>query len=93
MTNVCPKCGGEMERGFTTAAGLIGGPKVESRTPQLIFVVPGEPTSLNPVQAFKQGASGEPADRRYFVFGTRCSACGFLELHAAGEHTASTPEV
>jgi hypothetical protein len=65
-----------MERGLTTAAGLIGGPKVEDRVPQLIFVVPGEPT-----------------DRRYFVFGARCTGCGFLELYAAGEHSASTPEV
>jgi hypothetical protein len=82
-----------MERGFTTAAGLIGGPKVESRVPQLIFVVPGEPTSLNPIKAFQQGASGEPEARRYFVFGSRCSACGFLELYAAGEHTSTTTEI
>jgi hypothetical protein len=31
MTTVCPKCGGAMERGFTTAMGLIGGDKSQNQ--------------------------------------------------------------
>jgi len=81
MTTTCPKCGGTLEQGFTTAAGLIGGEKAEGRHAQLIFVVAGTRTSFNPVKAFKQGRADEPANRRYRIFGVRCSHCGFLELY------------
>lgn len=81
LTKTCPKCGGTMERGFTTAAALIGGAKVERRQAQLVFVLPGTATSRNPVKAFKQGMSAEPADRPYRIFGVRCSVCGLLELY------------
>jgi len=77
-----------MERGFTTAAGLIGGAIVESRQAQLVFVVAGMSTSRNPVKAFKQGMSAEPADRRYRIFGVRCSGCGLLELYGDGDPVA-----
>lgn len=80
----CPKCGTAMERGFTTAAGLIGGTKTESRQAQLVFVVPGAAASLNPIKAFKQGLSGEKASREYRILGARCSGCGFLEFYGDG---------
>jgi hypothetical protein len=85
MTTTCPKCSGSMERGFTTAAGLIGGDKIGARQAQLLFVVPGTPTSPNPVRAFKQGLSDEPSTSSYPIVGARCSRCGFLEFYAGGE--------
>ncbi|RIK74425.1 MAG: hypothetical protein DCC68_23085 [Planctomycetota bacterium] len=71
-----------MERGFTTADGLIGGDNSESQTAQLDFVVVGASTSKNPIKAFQQGLSNEPVDRRYGIVGFRCSGCGLLELYA-----------
>jgi hypothetical protein len=50
---------------------------------QVTFVVTGNPTSLNPIKAFKQGAADEPADRRFLLAGARCSGCGFVEFYAA----------
>lgn len=71
-----------MERGFTTATGLIGGNNDESHKPALDFIAIGTPTSANPLEAFRQGLSDEPADRRYGISGFRCTGCGFLELYA-----------
>lgn len=85
MTKTCPKCGGAMERGFTSAAGLIGETTVDSHQPRLLFVIAGTSTSRNPVKAFEQGMSTEQADRRYRIFGVRCSGCGLLELYSDGE--------
>jgi len=85
MKNSCPKCGATMEQGFTTADGLIGGDRAETELSQLIFVVPGAATPSNPIKAFKQGISDEPAARRYRISGVRCSRCGFLEFYGDGE--------
>ena len=81
MAMSCPKCGGDMERGFATASGLIGGAGLEQREARLVFAVPGTPTSLNPLKALKQGLADEPSTRVYRINGERCSACGFLELY------------
>jgi hypothetical protein len=77
----CPRCNGAMERGFTTAAGLVGGDRVETREAQILFVVPGMTTSSNPVEAFKQGLHDEAGDRYYPLVGTRCSSCGLIEFY------------
>jgi hypothetical protein len=71
-----------MEQGFTTAVGLIGGGKLDGKQPHLAFVVVGQPTSSNPLKAFQQGVSGEPANCAYPLWGVRCSQCGFVELYA-----------
>jgi hypothetical protein len=85
MTTMCPKCGGTMERGFTTAFGLFGGDKSEAQEGQLLFIVAGTPTSRAPVKAFRQGLSDEPANRGYRIVGARCSECGFLEFYGDRE--------
>jgi hypothetical protein len=77
-----------MEPGFTTAAGLLFGDKSHTHVAQLVFVVTGTPTVRNPVKAFKQGLSDEPADRRFRIVGARCSHCGFLEFYGDGEQVA-----
>jgi predicted nucleic-acid-binding Zn-ribbon protein len=78
----CPKCGGIVERGFTTALGLIGGDKTEGLVSQLLFVVPGARVASNPIRAFKQGLADEPSNRSYRLNGLRCSNCGFVEFYA-----------
>ncbi len=88
MTMNCPKCNGVMERGFTTASGLMGGDEVEKRKARILFVVPGTNTSLNPVEAFKQGLRGEAKDRYYRLVGCRCSSCGLIEFYGEGEPSA-----
>jgi hypothetical protein len=77
----CSRCGGSLEKGHTDAAvapvyGAYGGAKTG-----LTFVVPGEPTSANPLKAFRQGLDGE-ADRVYWLEGYRCCSCGGVELYA-----------
>jgi hypothetical protein len=47
-----------------------------------MFVVPGTPTSANPVKAFAQGLSDETANQGYLFTGRRCTRCGFVELYA-----------
>ena len=71
-----------MAAGVTTALGLMGEPVTSRKKPRLVFVVPGTPTSPNPVKAFAQGLSDETSDEAYLVRGHRCSRCGFLELYA-----------
>ncbi len=83
--NKCPKCGAEMERGFTTAIGLIGGDKTERERAQLVFVVPGTRTAQNPIAAFNQGLLDAPSTRSFRIEGSRCAACGFLELYASAK--------
>ena len=82
MTTKCPKCGGTMENGFTTAEGLIGGKKLRGQKSQLEFVVSGTPTARNPLEAFRQGTLQEPGDDSYQITGVRCSQCGFIEFYA-----------
>jgi len=66
-----------MERGVTKTKGLFG--SENSPPPQVLFVIPGSPTSSNPIKAFQQGLN-EPGDRSYAVMGVRCTDCGYLEL-------------
>ncbi len=77
-----------MERGFTAAHGLIGGDRAPERGAQILFVVPGTPTSSNPLKAFAQGRAGEAPNRRYGIAGWRCVGCGLLELSADGDPVA-----
>ncbi|HEY8749420.1 MAG TPA: hypothetical protein VIM11_15655 [Tepidisphaeraceae bacterium] len=80
----CPKCGAPVEAGVATAAGLIG-PAPLNPKPRLKFVIPGTPTSLNPITAIKQGLNDEPSARGFWLTGFRCSKCGLVELYAT-EH-------
>ena len=82
MTTTCPKCGGTMEPGITTATGLIGGAGLGGRKPKVVFVVTAKPETTNLINAFKDGLSGKGSNRVNGVFGLRCSRCGFLELYA-----------
>jgi hypothetical protein len=82
MDHPCPRCGVEMEAGAATAHGLLGAVMQPPAEPRLMFVIPGTPTSLNPVTAFRQGMSGEPGERAYLLRGYRCPGCAFVELYA-----------
>jgi len=82
----CERCGGPIEEGFATATGLIPTPLSD---PRLVFVVPGEKTSPNPLQALQQGLEQAPANRAYLLRGRRCTECGAVELFA----TETTPWV
>jgi hypothetical protein len=75
----CLRCGGVMVRG---ALHIRGTSQTRVRA---VFVIPGVPTSLNPIAAFKQGLSDEPGDEvidLQEIGGLLCRACGFIELHA-----------
>jgi len=75
-----------MEPGVARAIGVRN--EIGPEPGQVVFVVSGTPTSWNPIEAFGQGISDEPADRRYRLTGTRCSRCGVVEFYAAGDPTA-----
>lgn len=86
---VCRRCGGRMELGHTTALGMgqvdLRAPlgfSVDTTPRSLVFVVPGVSTSKNPIRAFQQGLSDEPADAVYRIDGFRCTKCGSLEFFA-----------
>ncbi len=85
----CVRCGAVMEAGYTTATGLVGSNPL-TRDPKLIFVVPGQATSRNPMKAFQQGMAGERTDAAYLLHGHRCPNCGVVELFAT-ERTPWTP--
>jgi hypothetical protein len=87
QTMTCQKCGGSMEAGVAWAVGTHAGPMGSGSHPGQVDFVIGTPTSLNPVKAFRQGASDEPMARRYRLTGARCSRCGIVELYAAGDPT------
>jgi hypothetical protein len=75
----CLRCGGTMVRGTFRIRGTY-----EARV-RAEFVVPGVPTSRNPIEAFKQGLSEEPGDEVIEVEeigGLLCRACGHIEFHA-----------
>jgi len=49
------------------------------------FVVPGVPTSWNPIEAFKQGLSDQTGDEVIDLGemgGLLCRTCGRIEFHA-----------
>ena len=76
-----------MQEGFATAIGLIGFTQFKRR---FVFVVPGEPTSMNPVRAIQQGLHEAPETEAYLLRGRRCIACGAVEL-VATERTVWPP--
>jgi phage FluMu protein Com len=81
----CHHCNELMEDGYTTwtHTRFVGTPPVGSRHLNLlVFVVPGEPTSINPVKAFKQGLQENAASKAYELRGYRCPKCGTVELKA-----------
>jgi hypothetical protein len=82
MNSSCPKCGWTMQVGVASAEGLLFGSKASEGQPRLMFVTLGEPTSTNPVKAFKQGLAEEPANEGFLIRGSRCATCGYLELYA-----------
>jgi len=82
MNGPCPKCGGTMVAGVTSAVGLVGGLVHNPEKPWLKFVVLGTPTSANPIKAFGQGLEDEPGNAGFLIRGIRCGECGFLELYA-----------
>jgi hypothetical protein len=58
--------------------------------PLLSFVVQsGTPTSLNPVEAVRQGMRDEPAynEQAWPVWGRACSKCGVVEFCLAPDDT------
>ena len=73
--------------GIATAHGLAGGSVAAKDVPRLVFVVPGTPTSANPVKALGQGLSGESSDHAYLIRGRRCTRCGLLEFYASDRTT------
>ena len=89
MDALCPKCGGPTSPGVASALGLIGAVMAPADEPRLVFVVPGTPTSLNPIKAFGQGLSDERSDQAYLLHGRRCTRCGFVELYATERTTPS----
>ena len=82
MVTTCAKCGGPTVAGVATAAGLVGGAIAAKDQPRVVFVVPGTPTSANPIKAVAQGLADEPAAHGYLVRGRRCTRCGFVEFYA-----------
>jgi hypothetical protein len=81
MTTTCSKCGGTMEKGYTTAEGLMVGETVTRHRSQLLFLVSDAATPLDPIEAFKQGFSGNHPRRMFRMEGFRCSKCGLIELY------------
>lgn len=75
----CLRCGGAMARGALRIRDPHHAPV------NAAFVIPGVPTSWNPIAAFKQGLSNELGDeviRLREIAGYLCRTCGHLELHA-----------
>jgi hypothetical protein len=66
---------------LNTALGLISG-NSPSDDAKLVFVVRGTRTSINPIQAFKQGLESERSNQAYLLHGYRCPGCGSVELTA-----------
>jgi predicted RNA-binding Zn-ribbon protein involved in translation (DUF1610 family) len=89
MDHPCPRCGVEMEAGAATAHGLLGAVMQPPAEPLLMFVIPGTPTSLNPVTAFRQGMSGEAGRARLPAPRYRCPRCAFVELYATEPTTTA----
>ncbi len=78
---VCRFCGGAMEAGYAQSRFAFGAFTAAGDS-HLVFVVPGEPTSLNPMTAFRQGAEQHPGDQKYILRGRRCTNCARIELSA-----------
>lgn len=80
---VCSFCGGAMELGYAQSRVAFGWRVNAHRDDShLIFIVPGERTSANPMTAFRQGIEEHPSDRKYIIRGRRCTNCARLEWFA-----------
>ena len=77
-TKTCHLCNGQLEAGYVTAEGLIGG-RESSVGSKVLFVRDSKPTSLNLVKAFRQGLN-ESDRQEYRLSAFRCANCGHLEL-------------
>ena len=87
MEATCAKCGAPTMAGVATAHGLIGGAAAPATQSRLVFVVPGTPTSANPLKALAQGMGEERPDHGYLIRGRRCTRCGHVELYATERTT------
>lgn len=87
MQKQCVACGGSLEEGYSSVGNLRSDARISGRAPTMTFIIPGAPTSANPLKAFAQGLSGESIDRVYPIRGTRCRDCGRLELFGEVETT------
>jgi len=77
--NHCVRCSGVLVRGSLRIDGLHQGPM------RVALVIPGVPTSSNPIKAFKQGLAGEPGDEVIpldDIVCLLCRSCGHLEWRA-----------
>gem|GEM_PF-4474760 len=88
----CPRCDGTMQEGAIRTVG-------EDFRRRIAFVIPGTPTSWNPLVAFRQGIADEPNDQIFLIdemTGLRCQDCGYLELYTPrngrGSRTAGDPQ-
>ena len=66
-------------------AGEVMVPTTERTVSGVQFIIPGTPTSANPVTAFLQGMRGDKEDVVLPVTAWRCGQCGLLELYAREE--------
>jgi hypothetical protein len=82
MERRCVRCEVALEAGSLRARDTRASLDLVS---EFSFIQPGTPTSWNPIQAFRQGVAGEPAEQRFPVTAWRCPQCGLLELSAARE--------
>ena len=82
VTRTCAKCGAELEAAVATSKFLLYEAVRSSTEQRFQIVVPGTPTSMNPIKAVAQGLSGEPSDRIYDLHPWRCVSCGFVEFYA-----------
>ena len=78
----CAKCGGALEAGSLRARDTQD---LTSKVAEFSFVRPGEPTSCNPIEAFRQGMAGQPSEWQFPVLAWRCSRCGLVELYASDQ--------
>jgi hypothetical protein len=79
MSVTCARCGGAMVLGQIRASGVM----LDVPEPLLSFVVQsGTATSLNPLEAVRQGMKGEPdyKEKAWEVRGRACTRCGVVEF-------------
>jgi hypothetical protein len=74
-----------VEKAGVMMAGEVMVPTTEREISDVRFIIPGVPTSANPVTAFRQGMHGEREDVVLPVTAWRCVECGLLVLYAREE--------
>lgn len=82
VKKLCGKCGAELQEAVGRAKGLVFDTARRATTQRLWILVPGTPTSMNPIKAVKQGLSDETDDQMYNLQPWRCPSCGFVEFYA-----------